>query len=215
MNQKLIKKSQRLKIEDIDPQFEKSKHVMFSEINEDEQSSRWSIFLQDIKENGIYNPVLVCKKNKLGKYSLIDGRQRFRAAQILGITEIDCEVIRTELTPQKELQLIQKTQNLRRHNTPESVRTNIKDRYLDMIRAQKSEKLVSNLAEYISKNDGLTISLVKKIIQEIKSEIALEEIQAGKKELSREQQANLLGYYKEYLRINAKKKNNRRRVSND
>lgn len=32
------------------------------------------------------------------------------------------------------------------------------------------------------------------------------EIQTGKKELSRDQQTNLLGYYKEYLKITAKKK---------
>lgn len=204
---KLSKKSQRIKLGDIDPQYEKSKHVMFSELNEDQESSRWNILLADIKENGIYHAVLVGKKNpKTGKYPLLDGRQRFRAAEVLGFTEIDCEVIQQDLSPQREIQLIQKTQNLRRHNTPESVRANIKERYLDMIRAQKIDKLVSNLAEYISKNDGLTVSLVKKILREIKEEIALEEIQTGKKELSRDQQSNLLGYYKEYLKITAKKK---------
>ena len=56
---------------------------------------------KSIKDNGIIQPILVCAdKKNIGKYLIIAGERRWRAAQIAQVHEIPV-IIKNDLTDQK------------------------------------------------------------------------------------------------------------------
>lgn len=193
-----------IKLEEIDPQFEKSKYKRFSTLKETEENSKWRSFLKSIKTYGVLSPIHLGKKNSEGKYPLIDGRQRFEAAKVLKMETIPAFVDESNITPQKESRLISTYQNARRNMTTAEQQEVIRANYEPMIRAQKNkEKIVSNLAEFISENESLPIGTVKVLIQNIKQELLEEEFQDGRKELSPAIQNRVVGLYKEWKKSKA------------
>lgn len=83
-------------------------YISISEIQPNELQPR-KMFIEDtlqelaesIKQYGIIQPLIVCKKNK--SYEIIAGERRFRAAQIAGLKEVP--VIIKEYTPQEVMEI--------------------------------------------------------------------------------------------------------------
>jgi len=65
-----------------------------------------------IKEHGILQPLIVTDAGG-GKYQLVAGERRLKAAQLIGITEVPCIVRKIEDQKKLEVSLIE---NLQRHN---------------------------------------------------------------------------------------------------
>lgn len=193
-----------IRLEDIDPQFAKSKYKRFSTLNESEENSKWRIFLKTIKTYGVLQPIHVGKKNAEGKYPLIDGRQRYEAAKVLKFETIPAFVDDSNISPQKESRLISTYQNARRNMTIAEQQEVIRETYEPMIRAQKNkEKIVSNLAEFIAENESLPVGTVKVMIQNIKQQLLEEDFKEGRKELTPAIENRVLGLYKEYKKSKA------------
>ena len=53
-----------------------------------------SELVADIKKNGLYNPIIVEPYTGRGNYNyqIVSGYRRYKACEILGFKEIDCEI---------------------------------------------------------------------------------------------------------------------------
>ncbi len=124
-----------------------------------------------IKEYGILNPILVRKKNNL--YQIIAGERRFRAAKLLGLTEIPV-IIRDDITDEKitEVALIE---NLQRENITaieeaksyqEILAKNsiTEEKLSEMI--GKSQSFISNKLRLLNLPDTIQDALINKKISE-------------------------------------------------
>lgn len=73
----------------------------------DMQPHEWEAFKEDVRINGIQEPILVCKT------TVIDGRQRLRVQKELHVDTIPVRY--EELTPKQQLERLIRTALLRRH----------------------------------------------------------------------------------------------------
>lgn len=51
------------------------------------------LLVDDIRRTGVRTPILVRPSGRPGYYAIVDGRGRYRAALIAGLTEIPCEIL--------------------------------------------------------------------------------------------------------------------------
>ncbi|MCX5817140.1 MAG: ParB/RepB/Spo0J family partition protein [Proteobacteria bacterium] len=79
----------------------------------DTESESFKALMESIKERGVLEPVLVTPKD--GKYLLLCGERRYRAAQKLGLPTIPVRVVNT-ITQKDEILAFQLTENLQRED---------------------------------------------------------------------------------------------------
>lgn len=93
----------KIQIADIAPSAEQPRTFF------DEESIR--SLADSIRSEGLMQPIVVTKEG--GKYKIIAGERRFRAAQIAGLTEIECRILRKNPKDSYRLAVIE---NLQREN---------------------------------------------------------------------------------------------------
>lgn len=115
--------------------------------------------IESIKQAGILQPLLVKKYSSNGKYKLISGFNRLKAAKSLNINEIPCVIVDNDI----EAEATFDTDLFRRHLTTEL--------YNKFYEDKKSFKKTDNLIDEFKSLENILSEDVKKTLQKIEPHI--------------------------------------------
>ena len=66
----------------------------------DKDGDEWALFVENLKEEGIFHPLVVNKTDS--KYGILSGQRRFLAAKEIGLKTVPCVVKRLCLISQNK-----------------------------------------------------------------------------------------------------------------
>lgn len=111
--------------------------------------------VQDIKQYGIVYPIIVTSANN-GKYKIIDGHHRVKAAKILNINKVPCIITNIPIE-QAELRSVQL--NTERGEQNPKLLASILDKYKDKVNLEQElvydNSLIQDLLELVKLEDNI------------------------------------------------------------
>jgi len=135
----------------------------------DKDGDEWALFVENLKEEGIFHPLVVNKTDS--KYGILSGQRRFLAAKEIGLKTVPC-VVKKVVSYKSKQNLIIDLNIHNRHLTDMEITKYFKIRYGDTVkRAIKSGKDINKTIKALSKKSGLSVSKVKFRFESIRNKM--------------------------------------------
>lgn len=135
----------------------------------DNSGREWKLFVENLKEEGIFHPLVVTKNG--AKYGILSGQRRYLAAQQIGLKEVPC-IIRTVKSDKDKQNLIIDLNIHNRHLTDMEITKYFTIRYGSTIKsAVRSGRSVTKLIKALSKKSGLSLGKVRTRFEKIRNKM--------------------------------------------
>lgn len=136
------------------------------DFNKDTKGPDWDKFVQDVKDHGIHDPIIVRPD-----YTLLAGERRTLAIREIGKSEIPARIYYGDLKGENEKRFIIRDNLLRRQLSPERQASLVAKLYAkELTTDNRGKRVKKNLAKTVSEELNMPLGTAKRVVAKARKE---------------------------------------------